>query len=129
MGLDLERGILVVDDEEGFREIVVCNLIGVGIPVSTCQSEEEAVKQIKETRKLGKEIDLLTDLDGVNGIAVARYFRDIFPPKLHPDLRAFLMTASREADIPKGLFDGRFDKPFDPKIMVKTIQELRGYFF
>jgi two-component system, OmpR family, phosphate regulon response regulator PhoB len=113
--------ILVVEDEEAIREMLVLALEQAGVSVSAVASAEQAQQALAENM-----IDLiLLDwmLPGISGIELARRLKNDTGYK---DLPIILLTArGEEEDKIRGLEIGADDyitKPFSPKEMIARIK-------
>ncbi|MGD0961677.1 MAG: phosphate regulon transcriptional regulator PhoB [Methylomonas sp.] len=113
--------ILVVEDEEAIREMLVLALEQAGLMVTAVASAEQAQQALAENM-----IDLiLLDwmLPGISGIELARRLKNDTGYK---DLPIILLTArGEEEDKIRGLEIGADDyitKPFSPKEMVARIK-------
>ncbi|MCX6639271.1 MAG: response regulator [bacterium] len=110
------KRVLVVDDEEGVREIVSEMIADMGFSVCGAESGEDALKLLKKTK-----VDLVISdvkIKGMDGLSLARRLRKRFPK-----LPLALMTAFDSADVRKMVSDRKVDflllKPF-------YMDELRG---
>jgi two-component system phosphate regulon response regulator PhoB len=117
----LNLNILVVEDEEAIREMLVMVLEQADLQVTAAASAEEALRSLAENR-----VDLLLldwMLPGISGVELARRL------KREPgfkDLPIILLTArGEEEDKIRGLEIGADDymtKPFSPKELVARIK-------
>lgn len=115
--------ILVVEDEQGIRELVREVLTNAGFQVLTAANGEEALRTVEAH---GGPVELvLTDLimPGVDGLQLARRLRT-----LQPGLKVVLMSGYGEDRIDEaGGLEGEasvLEKPFTgPKLLAK-IREL-----
>lgn len=125
MGLESAVVAVIVDDEPGNRDIVACNLMGLGYQVEICGSGEEAIDRMDGAGNTNGQIGqidlLLTDLEmpETNGIDVAERFRERYPGR-----PVILMTAS-DVKVPEGLIDARLRKPFSSQQLIKAVQGLK----
>lgn len=117
----LNLNILVVEDEDAIREMLVMVLEQADLQVTAAASAEEALRSLAENR-----VDLLLldwMLPGISGVELARRL------KREPgfkDLPIILLTArGEEEDKIRGLEIGADDymtKPFSPKELVARIK-------
>src|SRR6476660_3816080 len=109
--------ILVVDDDEGARDIVSMLLRSAGHEIVTAANGAEAVAVY---RSFAKQIDLvITDInmpvmDGIQAILRIRMTR--------PDAKFICMTGNPEADCPEGLV--LLNKPFSPEKLLLAVKQL-----
>jgi two-component system alkaline phosphatase synthesis response regulator PhoP len=113
--------ILVVDDEENIRELVKYNLAREGYQVTTVNSGEEALKQIRA--KLPDLIVLDLMLPGMDGLDVCRQLKSDGRTVHIPIV--MLTVKGEESDIVIGLELGADDyiiKPFSPKVLLARLK-------
>jgi len=115
--------VLVVDDEEGVRELIADTLAGKQRDILTAQSGEEALEIIKK-----HAVDLvLLDLSmpGLNGVDT---FREIH--ELRPGLPVVIVTGYPDSDLmARALQIGPFtmiSKPVDTAQIQKTVDRIVG---
>jgi two-component system phosphate regulon response regulator PhoB len=120
----LNLNILVVDDEEEIREMLLLVLEGAGMRGVAVGSAEEALKHLKDA-----VVDLLIldwMLPGMNGIELARYLKN---DTQHKSLPIILLTARVEKNDRIRAFEvGVNDfitKPFSPKDLISRIKTVR----
>ena len=113
--------ILVVEDEDAIREMLIMVLDQAGFQVSQAASAEEAFSELAENR-----VDLLLldwMLPGISGIELARRLKR---EASYKELPIILLTArGEEEDKIRGLEIGADDyvtKPFSPKELVARIK-------
>ncbi|MDD2739314.1 MAG: phosphate regulon transcriptional regulator PhoB [Methylomonas lenta] len=113
--------ILVVEDEDAIREMLIMVLEQAGLQVSAAASAEEALSALAENR-----VDLLVldwMLPGMSGIELARRLKK---ESSYKELPIILLTArGEEEDKIRGLEIGADDyitKPFSPKELVARIK-------
>jgi signal transduction histidine kinase len=117
--------ILVVDDEEGIRDISAAALRRQGFEVLTSANGAEAVALVKKSREplVGILLDLtMPELDGVATLQAVRALR--------PDLRAILMSGYEQREALRrfeGLgLSGFLQKPFTMDALGETTRSLLG---
>ncbi|MCQ8104341.1 phosphate regulon transcriptional regulator PhoB [Methylomonas sp. SURF-2] len=117
----LNLNILVVEDEDAIREMLVMVLEQADFQVTAAASAEEALRLLAESR-----VDLLVldwMLPGISGVELARRLKREAGFK---DLPIILLTArGEEEDKIRGLEIGADDymtKPFSPKELVARIK-------
>jgi len=115
------KKIMVVDDEEDIRELIVYNLKKDGFTVSSASDGEEALKQIRAGHFDLLVLDLM--LPGIQGMELCRTVRN--NPKTK-DLPIIMLTAKgEEVDRILGLEIGADDyitKPFSPRELVARVK-------
>ncbi|HEY2939865.1 MAG TPA: response regulator transcription factor, partial [Gaiellaceae bacterium] len=113
--------ILIVDDDESFRELVVLLLERAGYGAAQAASGEEALAAVNRERPAAVLLDV--QLDGMSGYALCRELRDQFGEQL-PII--FLSGARIEpSDRVAGLLIGADDymtKPLDPDELVARVR-------
>jgi len=117
------KTILVVDDEEGVREVVSEVISGMGFIVQHAASGEIALDLV--TRN---PIDLVISdvrMSGMDGVALARKLR-----ARYPELPLALMTAYPCDAVEKALRDKKVDfllqKPFQMEELEGMVENLTG---
>jgi CheY-like chemotaxis protein len=117
------KTILVVDDEEGVREIIVEIITELGYAVQPAESGEQALDLMDQT-----QVDLvISDLkmDGMDGLALARQLRERFP-----ELPLALMTAFPNEDVHRAVEEKQVDflllKPFQMEELQGMVLNLAG---
>lgn len=120
---DVVKTVLVVDDEEGVREIIVEIVGDLGYTVEPAKSGEQALDLMNQT-----QIDLvISDLkmDGMDGLTLARQLRERFP-----DLPLVLMTAFPNEDVHRAIAERKVDfllvKPFQLEELEGMVLNLAG---
>jgi len=117
-----QLNLLVVEDEDAIREMLVMVLEQAGLNVIAVESAEQA-----QTSLADKELPDLVLLDwmlpGISGVELARRLKQ---DELYKDLPIILLTArGEEEDKVKGLEIGADDymtKPFSPKELIARIK-------
>jgi DNA-binding response OmpR family regulator len=115
--------ILVVDDEEDIRELVTLNLRREGYGVVTCETGEQALKQVSTKMPDAIILDLM--LPGIDGLEVCRRLKA--DPKTCQVVIVMLTAKGEEVDIVTGLELGADDyvtKPFSGKVLVARVRRL-----
>ena len=115
------KSILVVDDEEGVREVVSEIISNMGHMVYNADSGERALDMLSKL-----EFDLVISdvkMAGMDGVAFTQRLRDLFP-----DLSLGLMTAYPSEIIERMLQEKTVDfllqKPFQVHELEGVVQEL-----
>ena len=114
------RGVLVVDDDPGFRNSLQRALTAVGFHVYTAAGPEAALEEFKRHPRCVVLLDM--KLPGTSGVELLQQIR-----KLNHDVLAVLMTGFRELEpeMTAGLESGAcctFVKPFDVDDLVAAIK-------
>jgi DNA-binding NtrC family response regulator len=118
-----ERRILVVDDEQGFREMLMWNLKEEGVIIDTASDGEEAEKKLS----LGKYALVLSDITmpRVDGLGLLRRIKT-----LDPLIPVILMTGFGTVETAvQAMKDGAMDfvlKPFDVGGMIRRVRRALG---
>ena len=126
-----KKSVLIVDDSENAREVLILMLRGSGFAARAVSSGEEAMSALARASQMNDPIDLvLLDwrLPGVDGIETARRI------KTHPNLvqiPAILMISAFEREevmsgISNPAVDGFLIKPVQQDVLMSTIAEIFG---
>jgi len=115
--------VLVVEDEEIVRDLVVEVLRGEGYRVAGADRGSEALRLVREDFR---DVDLLISdlvMPEMNGSEVARRVRE-----LAPLARVLFVSGYSESDIAdQGLGELKFEvlqKPFTPEVLVRKVREI-----
>jgi two-component system alkaline phosphatase synthesis response regulator PhoP len=115
--------ILVVEDEEDLRDIVIYNLERDGYKTIGVESGEEGLERAIALRPDLVILDLM--LPGMNGMDVCRHLKQGEDTKDIPIIMA--SAKGEEADIVSGLELGADDyvtKPFSPRILLARVRSV-----
>jgi PAS domain S-box-containing protein len=115
------RTVLVVEDHDDARELVVGMLEGAGARVLAASMAQEAVHRATEVRP-----DLLVadiGLPGQDGYAVLARIREMFPEIPAVALTAYARTTDRDRILGAG-FQHHVSKPVDPERLLRLIVSL-----
>ena len=121
---ELERrfNVLVVDDEQGMRDLFAFTLHSEGYNVITAASGYEALESVR-----GGPFDLAfidVKMPKMNGLETYRALKKIFP-----DLSVFMMTAYSVEDLVREAIRegalGCLYKPFDPEEVLATVEKVK----
>jgi two-component system phosphate regulon response regulator PhoB len=123
VGLDrmAKEKILIVEDEEDIRELVVHNLNSEGYTARGVATGEEGLEEVRKVPPDLIVLDLM--LPGISGLDVCRLLKTDSDTEQIPIL--MLTAKSGEADIVAGLEVGADDyvtKPFSPRVLVARIR-------
>lgn len=117
--------VLVVDDDDVIRQLVVVNLELEGFDVYTAADGAECLERIREVNPQVVTLDIM--MPRLDGWSVAAKLR------AEPDLahvKVVMLTArAQEADLKKGSrlgVDHYLTKPFDPDHLVDVVRRLAG---
>jgi PAS domain S-box-containing protein len=127
----LKRSVLIVDDSESARKVLLSMVQAIGFLARAVSSGEEALSALVRGSQVGQPFDLvLMDwrLPGIDGIEASRRI------KAHPTLwpiPAILMISGFESEeVMRGLSDPRFDgflvKPVTEALLMRTIASICG---
>ncbi|RJP46080.1 MAG: response regulator [Armatimonadetes bacterium] len=121
----MSKEVLVVDDDESFRDLTKFILEDGDFKVEGVESGEEALEVLERERKDLILLDLM--LPGMGGKEVAKRLRSSDRTRLIPLL---LVTAypcaSADLDL-KEIVDGVLLKPFEVDEFCKVVYKLVGY--
>lgn len=114
------RDVVLVEDDEDSRELLVMMLENAGFSVSAFANAETA---LEETAAAPTPFLVITDvtLPGISGSELVRRLR---ASKAHADLKAFALTGHSAADVAAeapGTFDKIFVKPMDMAVVVDAV--------
>ena len=118
-----KKTILVVEDEEDLRDIVIYNLERDGYKTVGVESGEEGLERAIALRPDLVILDLM--LPGMNGMDVCRQLKQADDTKAIPIIMA--SAKGEEADIVSGLELGADDyvtKPFSPRILLARVRSV-----
>lgn len=118
-----KQTILIVEDEEDLRDIVVYNLEREGYKTVAVESGEEGLSQTIALKPDLVILDLM--LPGMNGMDVCRQLKQSDDTKNIPIIMA--SAKGEEADIVSGLELGADDyvtKPFSPRILLARVRSV-----
>ena len=112
--------ILLVDDEEGYRELVARMLAKAGYEVVQAADGIEALSLLEKSK-----IDLVISdilMPVLNGYALVARLRAKWP-----HMPVILTTGYLSHDAAKSMMNGSVDfipKPIDPEVLIQTVQRL-----
>ncbi len=114
--------ILIIDDEEDMRLIISFSLIQAGFEVMKAASGLEAIQLIQTSAPDAILVDyLMPDIDGLSLMNQVR-------ETVSPPIPFIFLTGKSDSDTLKQLKSsgakGIIEKPFDPTVIAKTVQEL-----
>jgi len=118
-----KQTILIVEDEEDLRDIVVYNLEREGYKTVAVESGEEGLERAIALKPDLVILDLM--LPGMNGMDVCRQLKQADDTKKIPIIMA--SAKGEEADIVSGLELGADDyvtKPFSPRILLARVSSV-----
>lgn len=114
--------ILIVEDEDGIRELMSLHLNREGFQVDAVRSSEEAQRLLRNNRYTLLILDWM--LPGESGVSLAKDIRS----RLASDVPILMVTAKTEPnDIVFGLEAGADDyltKPFDNSVLLARVRAL-----
>ena len=119
----MSKNILIVDDSESIREVVIFTLEKAGYNVISCVDGVDAMKQLD-----GKELDLIiTDLHmpNMNGLEFIKEVRNTEKYKYTPIL--YLTTESQQSkkqEAKDAGATGWIVKPFAPEKLLAAISKI-----
>ncbi|MEW6564232.1 MAG: response regulator [Spirochaetota bacterium] len=118
-----KASIMVVEDDQDIRELVIYNLGKEGYTVVSAESGEQALKLIESANPDLIVLDIM--LPGMDGIEVLRSLKQ---GSRYAQIPVIMATAkSEDSDIITGLELGADDyiaKPFSPKVLIARIRSL-----
>jgi CheY-like chemotaxis protein len=120
---DADCRVLVVDDDDVIRQLIVVNLELEGFQVHVAVDGQDALDKVKQVRPHVVTLDIMMPrLDGWE--AATRLRAD---PET-ADIRVILLSArAQEADLRRGDrigVDAYLTKPFDPDELIDTVRRL-----
>ncbi|NLY44040.1 MAG: response regulator transcription factor [Clostridiaceae bacterium] len=115
---EMQKKVLVVEDEASIRKFLAINLNRSGFQVLECESGEEALKLIEKEEVIVAILDVM--LPGMDGFELCQQIR-----KTEPEMIIIMLTAKgQDMDKIMGLELGADDymiKPFNPLELIARI--------
>jgi two-component system alkaline phosphatase synthesis response regulator PhoP len=118
-----KQTILVVEDEEDLREIIIYNLEREGYQTVGVETGEQGLERARALKPDLLILDLM--LPGMNGMDVCRHIRQNADTQAIPII--MISAKGEEADIVSGLELGADDyvaKPFSPRILLARVRSV-----
>lgn len=128
----MEQRVLVVDDEESVRDLIVQALEGEGYRVETAVDGEAALAKVNAFRPNLVMLDVIMPKE--NGYRVSRRIKTGDGVECDPVPKILLVTGRRLDDDPDredmfmdfSMADGIFYKPFDLNDLIQRVHALIG---
>jgi CheY-like chemotaxis protein len=127
----LKRSVLIVDDSEMVRKLLLGMVQANGFFGRAVSSGEEALSAIVHGSQIGQPFDLvLMDwrLPGIDGIEASRRIKE--HPTLRPIPAIVMISAFESEEVLRGLKQPRFDgflvKPITETVLMRTIVSIIG---
>jgi two-component system, sensor histidine kinase and response regulator len=127
----LKRSVLIVDDSESARNILVSMVEANGFLARAVSSGEEALSAVVRGCEVGQPFGLvLMDwrLPGIDGVEASRRIKT--HPMLRPIPLILMISAFESEEVMRGLSDPRFDgflvKPITEALLMRTIVSISG---
>ena len=127
----LKRSVLIVDDSEMTRKLLLGMVQANGFFARAVSSGEEALSALVHGSQVGQPFDLvLMDwrLPGIDGIEASRRIKE--HPTLSPIPAILMISAFESEDVLRGLKEPRFDaflvKPVTEALLMRTIASISG---
>jgi PAS domain S-box-containing protein len=127
----LKRSVLIVDDSESARTMLVSMVEANGFLARAVSSGEEALSALVRGSQVGQPFDLvLMDwrLPGIDGIEASRRIK--VHPTLWPIPGILMISAFEPEEVLRGLsnpkFDGFLVKPITEALLMRTISSIGG---
>ena len=127
----LKRSVLIVDDSEIFRKLLLGMVQANGFLGRAVSSGEEALSALVHGSQVGQPFDLvLMDwrLPGIDGIEASRRIKE--HPTLRPIPAIVMISAFESEEVLRGLKQPRFDaflvKPITEAVLMRTIVSISG---
>jgi two-component system sensor histidine kinase/response regulator len=127
----LKRSVLIVDDSEMARRLLLGMVQANGFLARAVSSGEEALSALVHGSQVGQPFDLvLMDwrLPGIDGIEASRRIKE--HPTLTPIPAIVMISAFESEDVLRGLKQPRFDaflvKPITEALLMRTIASISG---
>lgn len=122
----MEQELLVVDDDEPIRQLLIHRLEGAGFDVRTCQDGQEAAEMLDRADYEPDAVLLDVMMPRLDGTRLAQMIRE-GDLDVRPDLPVVMLTSrAREEDVVDG-FDAGVDdyvtKPFQSAELLARIQQ------
>lgn len=115
--------ILLVDDEEGVRNVAVDMLECIGFEVLTASDGHEALEVLKENRQRIDCVMLDLTMPGISGVETYEEMR-----KIVPDLKIIIASGYNEADMSNRTImndlAGFIQKPYSIEMISKKLREV-----
>ncbi len=110
-----KKTILIVDDENGIRDLLGMSLAGAGYNPILCENSEQAISHINEADLILTDLNM-SEMNGVELVKLAKRQR--------PELPVIIMTGTPQ-DVPSNhLADQVIEKPFRFEQLKKIIADL-----
>jgi CheY-like chemotaxis protein len=109
--------VLVVDDEDGVRELLVQMFQALGCDTAAAADAEQAIAYLEQQRPSLALVDLY--MPGANGVAVLERAREIYP-----DLPVVLMSGAGACGVDEALGEQRPDAILAKPFSVNEVKEL-----
>ena len=127
----LKKSVLIVDDSETAREVLIAMLSANGLATKAVSSGEEAIAAITAASENGKPFDLVLmdcKMPGIDGVEASRRIK---AERTISRVPAILMVSAfeREAaigDVADPGLDGFLIKPIDESLLIDTIATIFG---
>lgn len=121
MGMSTKPTVLLAEDSEAIRSLVLAVLRGEGHTILVAEDGDQAIELLES--HIGKIDILLSDIfmPGMNGLELAKRIRGI-----RPDIHVILMSAHSPELLSLDLNWHFMQKPFPPKALVEKINQLCG---
>jgi CheY-like chemotaxis protein len=108
--------VLVMDDEEGVREVLGQTLEGMGHAVELAENGQEAIEVFRSAQRLGRRFDaVLLDLTIREGMGGQETIQALL--KIDPDVKAIAMSGYIDSPVilepERHGFKAALEKPFD----------------
>jgi PAS domain S-box-containing protein len=127
----LKRSVLIVDDSEIIRKVLLGMVQANGFLGRAVSSGEEALSALVHGSQVGQPFDLvLMDwrLPGIDGIEASRRIKE--HPTLRPIPAIVMISAFESEEVLRGLKQPRFDaflvKPVTETVLMRTIVSISG---
>jgi PAS domain S-box-containing protein len=127
----LKRSVLIVDDSEMTRRLLLGMVQANGFLARAVSSGEEALSALVHGSHVGQPFDLvLMDwrLPGMDGIEASRRIKE--HPTLTPIPAILIISAFESEEVLRGLKEPRFDgflvKPITEAVLMRTIASISG---
>jgi two-component system sensor histidine kinase/response regulator len=130
-GKFVKRSVLIVDDSEIARKLLLGMVQANGFAGRAVSSAEEALSALVHGSQVGQPFDLvLMDwrLPGIDGIEASRRIKE--HPTLTPIPAIMMISAFESEEVLRGLKEPKFDaflvKPITEGVLMRTIASIRG---
>ena len=122
---ELKMTLLVVEDDEAVRELIVTTLTGAGYAVTTAKDGVDALDMLRTSTPEGILLDI--NMPRMDGFSLLQHLQRNAETR---DLPVLMLTAQTDPeDIRRGVLLGARDfigKPFQPRQLLRRVGKMLG---